>query len=94
MRAQPASGALKIDADFLLREQLAQLGGRRPERRDPKQVAQDFIGPGCSAVELTAQDADRHTGAATCNGQRVTFTVSRAFTGLPESIWYVSDLRK
>ncbi|HET6701893.1 MAG TPA: hypothetical protein VFH14_08825, partial [Gemmatimonadaceae bacterium] len=94
MRGQPASGALNIDADFLLRQQLAQLGGRRPESRDPKQVAQDFIGPGCSAVELTAQDADRYTGAATCNGQRVTFIVSRAFPGLPESIWYVADLRK
>jgi hypothetical protein len=94
MRAQPASGALNIDADFLLRQQLAQLGGRRPEPRDPTQVAQDFIGPGCSAVELTAQDTDRYTGAATCNGQRVTFTVSRAFPALPESIWYVGDLRK
>lgn len=94
MRAPPASGALNIDADFLLRQQLAQLGGRRPEPRDAKQVAQDFIGPGCGAVELLAQDADRYTGAATCNGARVTLTVSRAFPGLPESIWYVSDLRK
>jgi hypothetical protein len=94
MRAPPASGALNIDADFLLRQQLTQLGGHRPELRDPKKVAQEFIGPGCTAVELTPVDADRQSGTATCSGQRITFTVSRAFPGLPESIWYVSDLRK
>ena len=93
MRAPLASGVLSVDADFLLRRQLAQLGARRPEHRDPKLVAQEFIGPAC-AVELTAQDADRYAGAATCNGAGVTLTVSRAFPGLPESIWYVSDLRK
>lgn len=94
MRARPASGALNIDADFLLRQQLTQLGGHRPELRDPRKVAQDFIGAGCEAVALTSLDADRYGGAATCNGQRIALTVARAFPGLAESIWYVSDPRK
>lgn len=94
MRAPPTSNALNIDADTLLREQLTQLGGHRPGLRDPKQVAQEFLGASCAAVELAALDADRYTGMATCNGQKTTFTVSRAFPGLAESIWYVSDLRK
>jgi hypothetical protein len=94
MRAQPASSVPSIDADFLLRQQLTQLGGHRPGLRDPKQVAQEFLGATCGAVELAALDADRYAGAAVCNGQRITLTVSRAFPGLPESVWYVSDSRK
>ena len=94
MRAPPTSSALNVDADSLLRQQLAQLGGHQPALRDPKQVAQDFMGPFCGIVELTVVDADRYSGKATCNGVATTFNVSRAFPGLADSIWYVSDLRK
>jgi hypothetical protein len=94
MRAPPASGALNIDADFLLRQQVTQLGGHRASLRDPKQVAQEFLGAICGAVELAAVDADRYAGTATCNGRPTSFTVSRAFPGLPESIWYVSEPRR
>lgn len=93
MRAPPASSTPAIDADYLLRQQLTQLGGHRPALRDPKQVAQEFLGPVCAAIELTQVDADRYSGSATCNGVRSSFTVSRAFAGLPESIWFVSDVR-
>ncbi len=94
MRAPPAAGAPSIDADFLLREQLTQLGGHQPSLREPKQVAQAFLGSACVELELALLDADRYSGTATCNGVKASFTVSRAFPGLPESVWFVSDLRK
>lgn len=94
MRAPPTSSALNIDADYLLRQQLTQLGGHRPALRDPKLVAQEFLGATCGTVELAPLDADRYSGKATCNGVATTFNVSRAFPGLAESIWYVSELRK
>ena len=94
MRGQPASGVLNIDADFLLRQQLSQIGGHRVGLRDPQQVAQEFMGAGCTVVVLTSLDADRYAGTTTCNGRSISLTVSRAFPGLPESTWYVSDSRK
>ena len=94
MREQPASGVLSIDADFLLREQLSQIGGHRVGLRDPSQVAQEFLGAVCGAIELTLLDADRYSGTATCNGVRISLTVSRAFPRLPNSIWYVGDSHK
>jgi hypothetical protein len=94
MRAPAAAGALNIDADFLLRQQLTQLGGHQPSLRDPKSVAQEFLGTVCINVELVPLEADRYSGTASCNGVKTSFTVSRAFPGLPESAWFVSDLRK
>ncbi|HEV8669726.1 MAG TPA: hypothetical protein VGS01_03210 [Candidatus Limnocylindria bacterium] len=94
MRSPTTSSALDIDADYLLRQQLTQLGGHLPTLRDPTLVAQEFLGASCVAIELAPVDADRYSGKTICNGVATTFTVSRAFPGLAQSIWYVSDLRK
>ena len=99
LRMPAASAALTTDADALLRLQLSvSLGGHEPWRMSASEVARNelrsFGLAASTAPGVSMQDADTALVSATDGARSVNFTLRRAFPGLANSIWYVSEVRR
>lgn len=98
-RAPPASFALALNADILLRTQLAvSVGGHQPWRMSLAETAKDAL-PGFAlgpSAQMTIAMTDADTAQVRASdGQRAISLVFRhAFPGLANSIWYLSGSSK
>jgi len=98
-RSPVPSAVVNITADDLLKRQLGvTLGGHRPELMSAEGVLRDELpGFACAAGSYVLTPAGDNTSVATLtcpNGARITLTLSRAFPGLVNSIWYVASVSK
>ncbi len=97
--ADPGSFALALDADALLRTQLAvSVGGHQPDRTSAlvaarAELAAFGFGPSVQPV-VTMGGADSASMTASDGQRSIALTIRRAFAGLPNSIWYVSEVGK
>ena len=98
MPVAAAAAALTIDADALLRLQLlVSLGGHQPWRMSASEVARDelrSLGLASMVPGVTMPDPDTALVNATDGPRSVNFTLRRAFPGLANSIWYLSEVRR
>jgi hypothetical protein len=98
-RAPATSAALALDADALLRMQLAvSVGGHQPWRMSVSETAKSELAglgfPAATVPSIVMIDPDTASVTASDGQRTIGFTLRHAFPGLANSVWYLRDVWK